>query len=219
MTEKNRIREEATCAGKEIASCMSIFSDSLLQGCKYFLSLITKTTKDKEIIFINAACIFFAAGVIEAKINEWISLRSFIFDRTTDSDIGDNVIPPEFWKTLEQPQKNLKLEDKWNLIASVCSGTLWDNGKEPFQSYNTILSVRNHLIHYKGQFLGKNKTPVKKIEDLMKKIGVSSSATFVEDDASTWIDDLLGEPKLGHWVYEKTCDFESGLLKLLFGNK
>ena len=55
------------------------------------------------------------------------------------------------------------------MIASLGGGTLWDNGKEPLQWYSVIVALRNELIHYKGQFLGKDEAPSKKIKDLLMK--------------------------------------------------
>jgi len=60
--------------------------------------------------------------------------------------------------------------------------------------------LRNELIHYKGAFLAKDVAPTKKISGLMRVLGVSSEASWIEEDCSTWINDLLGSKKLGYWV-------------------
>ena len=65
---------------------------------------------------------------LEAQINEWISVAAQLKDDDESS----------FWRNLESMQKSLKIDEKWNLIASYQNSNLWDNSKEPFQSYQTI---------------------------------------------------------------------------------
>ena len=210
MANKREMFEDATCGGKPISGAMHIFSTDLLQGCSHFAAEAARTHDSEERRFCATACIFFGASVMEAKVNEWISIST---------NVADTEIPQDFWKTLEISQKNLRLEEKWNLIASVSGGTLWDNGKEPFQSYSVILALRNELIHYKGQFLGKDEAPSRKIKDLLMKFRIQSKATFIEADASSWVADLLNEPSLSRWVADKVNYFHADAYKLLLGDR
>lgn len=210
MTDKQKPPEDGTCAGKAISGAMHFFSTDLLQGCSYFAAEAERARDHEERRFCATACIFFGASVIETKVNEWISIST---------NIADTEIPQEFWKTLESSQKNLRLDEKWNLITSVSGGTLWDSGKEPFQSYSMILALRNELVHYKGQFLGKDEAPSKKIKELLTKFRVQSKATSVEADTSTWVADLLNEPTLARWIADKVNCFHSDAYKLLLGDR
>jgi hypothetical protein len=199
---------EATCAGKEIRAAMHMFSADLLRGCAGFAEKAKNAKTDEEVRIYNSACIFFATSTIEAKVNEWISIAQVCFEEE----------PKSFWHALTPLVKTLKLEEKWNLIASYAKGTLWDKGTEPFQSFELISSLRNELIHYKGEFLPKDDVPIKKVKGLMNMFGIKSQASFVEDDCSAWVYDLLNCRKLGGWVASKASEFESRLLKLLNGN-
>lgn len=202
---ENASKSKATCAGEPIRAAMHMFSADLIRGCNDFAQKARNTNTDEEVRFYNTACLFFAASTIEAKVNEWISIAQVCFEDE----------PKSFWHALAPLVKSLKLEEKWNLIASHTNGTLWDKGKEPFQSFELINSLRNEIVHYKGEFLPKDAAPVNKIKGLMDKFGVKSQATFVEDDCSAWVYDLLNCRELSQWVATKTSEFDNALLKLL----
>lgn len=188
---------------------MHPFSEDLTKGCQFFAQLAQTSTQAEEIRYANTACIFIAVSAIEAKVNEWISISQMLG--------GEGKIPGNFWKSLVSLQRNLRFEDKWNLIASLHNGKLWDRGQDPFQSFDVIVSLRNELIHYKGQFLGRDETPNKKIKDLMRRFGVKSHATFIEDEVSTWVEDLLKVKELGGWICSKTKSFCNDVYSLLLG--
>ena len=81
-----------------------------------------------------------------------------------------------------------------------------------------IASLRNELVHYKGDFRPKD-TPVnKKIKGLMEILGVESKTSFIEDDCSAWVYDLLNSRDLGPWVASKVSEFEGQLMALLNGS-
>ncbi len=208
MSTNSKIDMEQTCAGKPISAAMYRFSTDFVQGCKYLSGKVQAARNDDEVRTLNTACIFFAISAIEAKVNEWISISQQCF-------IDE---PKSFWHSLAPLVKTLPLEKKWNLIASHENGVLWDKSREPFQSFDLIISLRNELIHYKGQFLPKDTPPTKKIKGLMDKFGVKSKSTFVEDDCSSLVYDLLNSRELGSWVASRISDFESKLMKLLLKN-
>ena len=133
------INSESTCAGKPIRAAMHMFSADLISGCRMFAEMATKAKSVNEVRYYNTACIFFANSSIEAKINEWVSITQACFKEE----------PKSFCHSLAPLVKKLKLSEKWDLIASNGNGTLWDKGKEPFQSYEVISSLRNELVHYK----------------------------------------------------------------------
>ena len=112
-------------------------------------------------------------------------------------------------------QKSLKVDEKWNLIASYQKATLWDNSKEPFQSYRIVTALRNELVHYKGSFLGKDEVPNNKIKVLMQKFKAETKASFIGDDVSSWVSELLNKKDLGAWVYDRTKEFHESFFSLL----
>lgn len=199
------INSESTCAGKPIRAAMHMFSADLISGCRMFAEMATKAKSVNEVRYYNTACIFFANSSIEAKINEWVSITQACFKEE----------PKSFCHSLAPLVKKLKLSEKWDLIASNGNGTLWDKGKEPFQSYEVISSLRNELVHYKGQLLPKNEAPNRKIKGLMDRFGIKSQSTFIENDCSGWVSDLLNCRELGNWVATMTEDFFNNILVLL----
>ncbi len=209
MDGPKHVDQADTCAGMPISAVMHMFSSDLIRGCQDFAEKVRNADTDEEARIYNTACLFFATGTIEAKINEWISIMQVCFKEE----------PKSFWHALAPLVKNLKNDEKWNLIATQHeNSTLWDNGKEPFQSFSLIVSLRNELVHYKGEFLPKDTPPLKKIKGLMDFLGVQSSASFLEDDCSAWAYDLLNSRNLGLWVAAKTSEFEGQLTALLKGS-
>lgn len=178
------------CAGKQIELAMSIYSSTFLDGCKEFEELVKNSTNTYKLRIFNTACVLFSTTAVESKLNEFISIYIMI-------DI-ENKMP--IISEIKNLEKKISLEDKWNLLATALDSNKWDNSKEPFQSFNIIRSLRNEITHYKGTPLEKDKTPNKKIKALMKSFSIKSNASFIEDDVSTWIDDLLEHPKLCEWI-------------------
>ena len=164
MRSKNIKNQNNTCAGKPIKAAMHMFSSDLIKGCNSFAEKAKAASKNEEVRFFNTACIFFATSAIEAKVNEWISVSQQCFKDE----------PKAFWHALAPLAKKLKIDEKWNLIASSENGILWDNSREPFQSFELITLLRNELGHFKGQFLPKDAPTKKKIKGLMNKLGVKS---------------------------------------------
>ena len=191
--------DDATCGGKEIAAVMHPYSRDLVQGCSHYAEMAKSAKFPQETLMHNTACVLFGASSIEAKLNERVSMAKLVLE-------GDKA---GFWSVMASMKQGLSLQQKWNLIASHEGGTLWDSGKEPFQSFETVASLRNELVHYKGEFLPKDKAPVNRISGLMQLLGVKSNATFVEDDCSAWIHDLLTCRELGGWVSKKISDLDA----------
>lgn len=197
---------DGTCAGKPVKGAMRPFSQDLIAGCEKWANLASASSEPGETIQYNTSCVLFAVSTIEAKVNEWISIASVI---------PDAEIPVAFWENLADLQKTLSLKNKWNLIASLTGGVQWESGNEPFQSYETIVGLRNELVHFKGQLLGKDETPNRRIKALMRSLGLKSEATFMEDDVSSWVADLLACKELGTWVFAKIKPFYTDVYQLL----
>ena len=200
--------DENTCAGKPIKSAMHIFSSDLLKGCKRFVELIELNNNDQDIVIFNTSCVLNAVCFLEARINEQISIAVMCFDE--DEREGKS------WRVIQRLQKKLTLQEKWDLIAVNTNGLLWDKGVEPFQSLDIIISLRNELVHYKGELFSENKAPNNKILQLMKKFGVTSNTTWIEDDFSIWINDLLCSKSLSKWIFNKVNNFNNSYQNRLY---
>ena len=143
---------------------------------------------------------------MEAKINEEISIGVICFDETEAEG--------KSWRMIQDLQKKLTVQEKWDLVAAKHCSLFWDKGIEPFQSFEVISSLRNELVHYKGSFLPRDETPNKKITGLMNELGVSSKTTWIEDDCSSWVSDLLSSKKLASWVFSKIKRFSDSYHEL-----
>ena len=192
------------CAGQPVKGVMTLYSSTLIDGYNKFAENAEHESNIKNIQINNSACILFSTSAIESKTNEFISMNILI-------DM-DNKIP--LFKEIKRLEQKLSLEDKWNLISTILKSPEWDNSKEPYQSYNTIKSLRNELVHFKGTPYGKNEAPTKKIIGLLSELNIKNESSFIEDDFSSWIDDLLRSPKLGKWVANKTNRFMEEIQEL-----
>lgn len=204
----SEVSEGNTCSGKPIKAAMISFSADFLHGCKKFADFASSSTDERDIRVFNSSSVINAACFLEAKINEEISIGVLCHGFEEDSPESKE------WATIQSLQKKLTVQEKWNLVALRTNGVLWDNGREPFQSFEIILSLRNELVHFKGEFLGKDEAPNKKISGLMERLGVSSSATWIEDDCSSWIADLLKSKDLAAWVNKSILNFEKSYYDL-----
>ena len=198
-----------SCAGKPIKSAMFPFSTDLIRGCEKFSRLCSESSDTKDIRVFNTSCIFSAVSYLEAKINESVSTAKLFLD---DGDSEGKI-----WRVIHDLQKKLSIQEKWDLMASVRNGVLWDASREPFQSFETIVSLRNELVHYKGTFFGRDETPNKRISGLLTKFSIKSESTWVESDCSSWVTDLLNVKELSQWVLEKIKLFDSRYFDLSEG--
>jgi hypothetical protein len=193
---------ENTCAGRTIKAAMHRFSSDFLLGCEKFSVLAENSEDLNELRIFNTSSIINAVSFLEARINEEISLGVVCFGFEPES------VESKEWVTIQKLQKKLTIQEKWDLVALRTDGELWNRGLEPFQSFEIISSLRNELVHFKGAFLGKDEAPNKKIEGLMERLGTNSSASWVEDDCSSWVTDLLNSKDLAAWVYNSVSSFE-----------
>ncbi|MBL4829413.1 MAG: hypothetical protein JKY55_05960 [Aliivibrio sp.] len=199
---------ENTCAGKPIKSAMHSFSQCFLSSCKKFSELAKLPENEQNISIFNSSCIINAACFLEAKINEEISMAVICFEYDQDEPEG------KAWRAIQRLQKKLNIQEKWDLVALRTNGIPWDNSVEPFQSFEIISSLRNELVHYKAAFHGKDEAPNRKISGLMKKLDVSSQASWTDDDCSSWVSDLLGSYRLAEWVYQNISSFDESYYSL-----
>ena len=127
-----------------------------------------------------------------------------------EADCSDTV-----WTEIQNSQMRSSLQEKWDRIATECGGAFWDSGREPFQSYELVVALRNELTHYKGTMFGKNDAPNKRIAHIMRALDVKSEARFTEDDCSSWVSDLLESRDLGRWMVNSICPLWEQMFDLL----
>ncbi|WP_105182043.1 hypothetical protein [Pseudoalteromonas sp. T1lg21] len=206
MSSELKEQADNSCGGKLIKSSMHCFSADFLAGCKKFSELANTSEKSQDVIIFNTSCIINAASYLEAKINEEISIAVICHDEGGPEG--------EAWRAVQNLQKKLNVQEKWDLVALRTNGIEWNNAVEPFQSIELIISLRNELVHYKGAFFGRDEAPNKKIKGLMKQLGISSKATWLDDDCSSWIADLLSTKEISEWVYKSIARFSNSYYEL-----
>lgn len=200
---------EDTCAGRPIRAAMHPFSIEFLAGCRKFSDLAEETGDGQEVMIYATSCIVNAACFLEAKLNEEVAIARICFDEGSDER--------KCWDEIKEGERRLSVPQKWNLVAALTGGCHWDSGVDPFQSFETISSLRNELVHFKGDLLGKDEAPSRKIAGLMRQLGIKSKATWIEDDCSSWITDLLSEKTVVRWVSEKITSFDKQYYALMHG--
>lgn len=191
-------------------ACLYLFSHDLVWGCRHYARVAKEAQSDFEVSLANTSSVLMAASVLEAKLNE-------LSAQVTALSPEEPRAPLAFWKVLHDVRKDMKFKDKWNLIASVSGGEVWDASREPFQSYELITSVRNELVHYKSEYGEGGKPPVRKIEALIQRFkGAGFVFTFEPTDAS-WVSTLLTARELAEWVAEVVEEFDMKFDHLLTG--
>ncbi|HHB1562336.1 TPA: hypothetical protein ACN98A_004449 [Vibrio parahaemolyticus] len=177
-----------TCEGATIGASMYGFSTDLFEGCKYNAHLAQNADQIYQIRSANMSCILFSISAIEAKLNELISMFASIGDE-------DSI-----WKQVQEKHSRKSTADKWNMLVKVTGGKRWEHSEEPFRSFNLVKALRNELVHYKGELLEKDQAPNKKVQEIMTELGIKSKASFMEDDCSSWVSDLIDSKELAPLV-------------------
>ena len=191
---------------------MYLFSDDLFWGCKYYAAKAKKASKPFEIIASNTSCVFYAGSFLEAKVNEFIALTASGMNKDTKPTI-------KFWQVLFELQKDMKLKEKWNLIASIKPGRQWEGAVEPFQSYDLLLTLRNELVHYKGRFSKDDDLPIKKLKALTQRFKGLKDIKIKAMGVSCWVHELLTASDLGCWIAGIIDDLDINFEVYLFNQK
>ncbi len=198
--------------GPNAGLALYLFSEDLLSGICFFAYHAEKTKDPQERIYFNTSTVFYAGSYLECLLNEIIC--------TVSNSDSEGVIPSvEFWKVLENQKKSLGFKEKWDLICSVDGGTQWDPAIEPFQSYDVITTLRNELVHYKGNYLGKDEIPYKRIKNLLQKFKGEKDPHFEALDVSSWVHELLTAKEIGKWICDAIMEFDLKKDELLSSKK
>ena len=136
------------------------FSDDILRLVRWSAHSVSEADSEGLIFDLNLSSIFLAGSFLEAALNEQIAMAAHNFSSTTK-------LTQQFWITLAEMKKDLPVTDKWNIIAAACRGQQWDEGIEPYQSHDTLIALRNALVHFKGQYTADDAPPTKRLKSLI----------------------------------------------------
>ncbi len=160
-------------------------------GCKNFAETALTENDFNDRINIsqkNMAALIFGYTSIEAFINEVISI----------SEVSNKLSKPkEYFDSIIELGKKLSIKDKYNLLAILLDVELWDSSSEPFQSFEIIQTIRNEVIHHKGNWHEHGGIPIKKLKPVFDKFKLKSLST-------SWQSELFLCNDFGAWIYEKS---------------
>ena len=176
------------------------FSNDLVWGCRFYARQATEASSEYLRMMANMSCVFLGGSYLEARLNE-LSANVVALP-------GELHVPRAFWEVLHDRRRDPSFKDKWDLIASVSKGRLWDSASEPFQSYDHIVSLRNELVHYKGEYGNVSEPAVAKIRGLLTRFKGPGFAILGMPDEPSWITVLLTCVELGDWVSKTVDDFD-----------
>lgn len=196
--------------GRSRGKTLYCFSQDLNVSCREFAAIAKETSDNNMAFSVNIACAMLGGSYIEARLNELIAEMAHAS--------GRKLRPSrKFWTVLFEEQKNMPMQQKWDLIASTGRGRLWDASKPPFQSYELLLSLRNELVHYKGKITSSSEPPVKKLKSLMSQFKGTADPMMKAFRISSWVDELLSAPALGSWISGVVSNFDANIHLYLFG--
>ncbi|MBK7234004.1 MAG: hypothetical protein IPH93_17495 [Saprospiraceae bacterium] len=133
---------------------------------------------------------------LETTINELINSVCEWKPEMFDQNFIDNFV---------QNEKTMCISEKYNLLANKLNALEWKLDKEPFQTFDVLISIRNEMVHYKGKWIEQNKGPNKKITHLMNNIiKIKSQDNNLKH--THWVNELLGSENLLNWC--KNVDLE-----------
>jgi hypothetical protein len=123
-----------------------------------------------QAISYPSAVVILTVACLEAYLNEFLSLR--------------RLMEPDKWGS---PSSRLsrRLEERWLEAPRIFSGNTFDKGREPFQSFHSLVCLRNNLIHYDAQFRTRKEFPSGVIKQLKSKFA------FAYEGNADWTSQVL----------------------------
>ncbi len=186
------------------------FSADILMLVRQNAHMVAKSADDGLIFHLNLSSIFLAGSFLEANLNEEIALCAY----NPSPDIKPT---PQFWVTLGEMQKDLTVIEKWNLIAATRGGQQWNAGAEPYQSYDTLVALRNELVHFKGRFTGHNTPPIKRLRPLMNQFKSSKNWKLDAMNVDPWLVSIVSSRDLALWIDSSIFNIYARKDELLLG--
>lgn len=144
---------------------------------------------------------------ISAIILSFTSIESLLNEIIVSGAELNEFENQEYYKSIKRLDRKLDIQGKYDLIAITRSIETWDSSREPFQSFEIIKFLRNHIIHFKGEFTGLDYYP-KKLKPLLDDLRI------IEIEKS-WESSLFSHSELAKWVFEKSNSLRDNIMGLL----
>lgn len=155
--ESENVNVVSMAEAREVGSVKHHFSKQHFTAAQHFAELAASlqekegiTAKDKS---AHRACvtgaIVFSVAFLEASINELFQ-DAVDGNQTGLSGLSDHQVAvlAELWKEVE-PRKVI---EKYQIALVVGGKPKFEKGKEPFQGAESLVKIRNALIHYKPEW-------------------------------------------------------------------
>lgn len=140
---------------------LSIAKESLFRCKTIFESAeIDKTAKEQSEIL---SIFILVSAALEAFINEFCS------DKINEiAEINENKSQKLI---LEYIYEHAEIREKWFLIPYLLWGKSYDKSVKPWQDFDALISIRNDIMHYKGEYHEIGYTPkyLSQVQQLLTK--------------------------------------------------
>ncbi len=187
------------------------FSADILMLVRQNAHIVSKIPDDSGLIFhLNLSSIFLGGSFLEANLNEDIA-------QCAHAPSPDIKPTPQFWLTLEEMQKDLSAVEKWNLIAATRGGQQWNAAAEPYQSYDTLVALRNELVHFKGRYIVDNSPPIKRLKPLIDRFKSKKHWKLDAMNVDPWLVSLVSSKDLALWIDSAIFNINARKDELLLG--
>lgn len=186
------------------------FSADILMLVRANAHMVVRADDDASVFNLNLSSIFLSGSFLEARLNEEIALCAHSATDTIKPSLA-------FWVTLNEMQKSLTVIDKWNCISSTRGGHRWDGAIEPFQSHDTLTSLRNELVPFKGRYTEDDGPPVKRLRPLLSQFKTTRDWKLEALRIDPWLVSLVKSKQLGVWIDSTIFSLHSQLEELLLG--
>jgi len=131
--------------------------------------------------------IVLAAASLEAFINEYIN---WTVEALEKEDNESKRTVTRLVKELVEESNRTEVKLKWQLTAHLLWQHLFDESKSPWQDFETLIRLRNDLMHYKGQSRDPGYMP-RYLGRLMHMVGPATNPIGgIFGSSVTWVDRL-----------------------------
>ena len=148
---------------------------------------------DEQISCVSATVMLCVAS-LESNINEYLSESESLYPHV------DEPARNEFIKLLEPTS----ILDKYQSSLSFKGIEIFDSGGEPFQSVDTLIALRNELVHFHPEWHDKQERHKKLAKKLAGKFELSP---FLKNESSVLFPQRFASHGCTKWAVQSSIEF------------
>jgi hypothetical protein len=181
----------------------------------YFRCIRQRGTKDVRVTDDNN----YSDGALDAVILSATALEAFI------NEVSLGPISMRLYKKMEflgEWLERLDIRQKYCLIPYLLWERTWDRGSQPYQDFETLVALRNELVHYKMKPYELGGMPPCAKELWKRGMLLTPAGQAI---SSFWGDEICCS-KVALWAHNTACRMSNGLIemgddnsKILWGGK